>query len=84
MEADVLPVAARLVTTPQTGIALCACPAVERDDEGTCIVAILGHHLGHVGHAIEAKRVAGAYPSHVGLEDAYTGIAHLTDDVALQ
>ena len=84
MEADVLPVATCLVTAPKAGIALCACPAVERDDEGTSIVTILGHDGSHVGHTVEAERIAGSYPSHVGLEYTYTGVAHLAYDVALQ
>ena len=84
MESDVLPVTTCLVATPQACIALCTCPTVEGDDEGTCVITKLGHHLGYVSHTIESERVAGAYPCHVGLEDTYASVAHLSDDIALQ
>ena len=84
VETDVLPIAARLIATPNTGVALCSRPTVERDDEGTSAVAVLRHDASDVGHAVEAEGIAPAHPSHVGLEHAYTGIAYLFDDVALK
>ena len=84
MESDILPVAARLVARPDACIALRASPSVQRDDEGACIVAIVGHELRHIGHAVEPERIARAHPGHVGLQHPYPRIAHLLDDVALQ
>ena len=84
VETNVFPIAACLVAAPNTGIALCACPAVERDDERTGVVAILRHDATHIGHTIQAEGVTPADPCHVCFEHAHTGIAHLLDDVALQ
>ncbi len=84
VEAYVFPIAAGLVTTPYTGVALCAGPAVKRDDERTGVVAVFRHDAGHVGDAVETERVTGADPSHVGLEYAHTGRSYLFDNVALE
>ena len=84
MEADVFPVAARLVARPDARIALRACPAVQADDEGTGIVAIVGHDLCHVGDAVQSEGVSGTYPGYVRLEHTHTGVAHFLHDVALQ
>ena len=84
METNVFPVAACLVAAPNTGIALCACPAVERNDEGTGVVAILRHDATDVGHTVQTEGVTPADPCHVCFEHADTGVAHLLDDVALQ
>ena len=84
MEADVLPFAARLVAAPDAGIALRAGPSVEREDEGTGVVAVVGHDFAHVAHAVEAEAVAPSHPGYVGFEHTYAGIAHLLDNVALQ
>ena len=84
MEADVLPLPAHLVAAPKAGIALGACPAVERNNKRTRAIALLGHNLCHVGHAVEAEAVAGAHPGNVGLEHTHAGIAHFAHDVALE
>ena len=84
VEANVFPVTASLVAAPDAGVALSARPPVERDDEGTRVVAIFGHDLAHVGHAVEAEGVAPAHPGHVGFEHPHAGVAHFFDNVALQ
>ena len=84
VEADIFPVAARLVAAPNACIALRAGPAVERDDKRAGVAAILGHDFAHVGHAVQAKAIACAHPSHVGLEHAHAGIAHFFHNVSLQ
>ena len=84
VEADVFPVAARLVAAPNACIALRACPAVERNDKRTGVVAILGHDFAHVGHAVQTEAIACAHPSHVGLEHAHACIAHFFHNVSLQ
>ena len=84
VETNVFPIAACLVAAPNTGIALCACPAVERNDEGTGVVAVLGHDATDVGHTVQTEGVTPADPCHVCFEHADTGVAHLLDDVALQ
>ena len=84
MEADIFPVATRLVAAPNACIALRAGPAVERDDKRAGIAAILGHDFAHVGHAVQAEAITCAHPSHVGLEHAHAGIAHFFHNVSLQ
>ena len=84
MEADVLPVAACLVARPDTGIALRTSPAVQADDEGAGVRAVVGHNFANVGHTVQSETIACADPSHVGLEHTHAGIAHLLDDVALE
>ena len=84
VEADVFPVAARLVAAPDAGIALCAGPPVETDDEGSGIAAVVGHDFAHIGHTVQSKRVAPSNPCHVGLEHAYACVADFLDNVALE
>ena len=84
MKADVLPVAARLVTRPDGCISLCTSPSIERDDERAGILAIVRHDLSHVSHTVQSEGIAVAYPSHIGLEYSYASGSHLLHDVALQ
>ena len=84
METNVFPVATRLVTAPDTGITLRACPSVERNDEGASVRAIVGHDFAHIGHTIKSERITGTYPGHVGFEHTHSGIAHFLHNVALQ
>ena len=84
METNVFPLATSLVARPHAAIALRAGPSVERDDKRARVVAIVRHHARHVGNAIKAKRVAGAYPRHVGLQHAHACVAHLFHDVTLK
>ena len=84
MEANVLPVAACLVARPDTGIALRTGPAVQADDEGAGVRAVVGHNFADIGHTVQAETIACADPSHVGLEHTHASIAHFLDNVALQ
>ena len=84
VETYVLPLAARLVSGPHTGITLRAGPPVERDDKWTGITAIVRHDLRNVGYAVQSERISGTDPCHVGLKHTHTRITHLLDDVALQ
>ena len=84
MEADILPVTARLVAAPDTGITLCAGPSVEADDERSGVAAVVRHDFAHIGHTVQSKGVAPSNPCHVGLEYAYAGIADFLDNVALE
>ena len=84
VEADVLPVATGLVARPDGCIALCAGPAIKRDDERTGILAIVRHNLSHVRYTIQSERIAVAYPGHIGLEYSYACMSHLLHDITLQ
>ena len=84
VETYVLPLAARLVSGPHTGITLRAGPPVERDDKWTGIAAVVRHDLRNVGYAVQSERISGTDPCHVGLKHTHTRITYLLDDVALQ
>ena len=84
METDIFPLATTLVATPHTTITLCASPTIEGDDERTGIAAIVRHDVSHVGNTIESEGIACSDPCYVGLQDTYTCIAHLFNDVTLQ
>ncbi len=84
VETYVLPLAAGLVTCPDGGVALCASPTVQTDDEGTCLGTVVRHHLSHVSHTVEAETVAGSNPCYVSLQHSHAGIAYLSHDVSLQ
>ena len=83
MEANVLPVTAVLVAGPDAAKALRAGPAVKRDDVGALVGA--GGH-GVIGRldAVEAKGVAGADPSDVGLERGDATSLNLRIEIAQQ
>ena len=84
MEADIFPVAARLVAAPNACIALRAGPAVDRDDKRAGVIAMLWHDFSHVGHAVQAETIACAHPSNVCFKHTYAGVAHFFHDVSLQ
>ena len=74
MHADVLPVAAVLVSGPHRRVALRARPAVQREDEGA-LARALGERLVALAGGVESEGVPVADPLLVGLEraDARTG-----------
>ena len=86
VEADVLPIAARLVTGPNTAIALGACPAVERDDVRTHagLMPIARGDVVGLFDAIQTKGIAGADPSDVGLKGRNAALLDLLLEVALE
>ena len=84
METDVLPDAARLVARPDAGIPLGSRPAVQGNDERAAVVPVVGHDLGHVRNAVQPERIARAYPGHVRLQHAHSGVPHLLHDIPLQ
>ena len=84
METDIFPLSTRLVTRPDTGITLRSSPAVERDNERTCVVSVIRHDMSDVSHTVQTERVAPADPCHVCFQNPYTGITHLLYDVTLQ
>ncbi len=84
MEAYVLPFASLLVARPHADITLGACPAVEGDDEGTGLMAIIGHDMSHIGNAVESERIAGTHPRHICLQHSHTSIAYLFYYITLQ
>ena len=84
VEADVFPYASGLVSGPDACIALCARPAVERDDEGACVVAVVAHDACNVGDSVQSEGVSGSYPGYVGFEYADTCVTNFFYDVALE
>ncbi len=84
METDVFPLTTCLVTGPDTGIALRTCPAIKGDDEGTSLITVVRHHLSHICHAVQSKRITGTNPGHIGLQYAHTRIANLSYNITLQ
>ena len=84
MEADILPLAASLVASPYTSITLRTSPAIESDDKRTRIIAIIRHHLSHVSHTIQAKRITGTHPSHISLEHTHPSVMNLLNYITLQ
>ena len=81
VEADVLPVAARLVTRPDARKALRACPAVNGDDE-RALVGLGGHDVVGRLRTVEAEGVAGADPCDVGFEHRDAALLDLSLEVA--
>ena len=84
METNILPLTTSLVATPYTSITLCTSPAVEGDNERTCIAAVVRHDISHISDTIESKGIARTDPCYVGLQHTYASIAHLFHDVTLQ
>ena len=84
VEADVLPIAARLVAGPHAGETLAARPAVQGDDVGTDTGVAVPRGDDIVGGlgAVEAEGVARAHPGHVGLEGGDAAGLHLSGEVA--
>ncbi|EJX02619.1 hypothetical protein EVA_09275 [gut metagenome] len=81
VEANVLPVAARLVARPDAGEALRSRPAVKRDDIGT-VMRLLGHDIIGALDAVERHGIAVADPGDVGLEGGHTAALDLVPKIA--
>ena len=83
VEADVLPVAAVLIAGPDAAKALRAGPTVKRDDVGALVGAGRHRIVGRLD-AVEAKGVARAHPSDVGLEGGNAARLDLGVEIAKQ
>ena len=84
VETDIFPDTACLVARPDSGIALRACPAIQRDDKWTGITAIIRHNMSYVRHSIQSEGITGSYPCHVSFQYTHAGITDFFHDITLQ
>ena len=84
VEADVFPVPSGLVAAPDAGIALRACPAVQGNDEGAGIAAVIRHDGADIGNPVQAEGVACSYPGNVGFQHPHACVTDFPDNVPLQ
>lgn len=59
-------------------------PSRPGNDERAAVVPVVGHDLGHVRNAVQPERIARAYPGHVRLQHAHSGVPHLLHDIPLE
>ena len=84
METNIFPHTACLVARPNSGITLCACPTVQRDNERTCIISIVRHNTAYVSHTVQPEGVSGTYPRYVCFQYTHACITHLFHNITLQ
>ena len=84
VKTDIFPDTARLVARPDSGIALRACPAIQRDDKWTGITAIIRHNMSYVRHSIQSEGITGSYPCHVSFQYTHAGITDFFHDITLK
>jgi len=84
METNIFPHTACLVARPNSGITLCACPTVQRDNERTCIISIVRHNTAYVSHTVQPEGVSGTYPRYVCFQYTHACITNLFHNITLQ
>ncbi len=84
MKANVFPISASLVSAPNSGVTLCACPTVKRDYKRAGIRSIIRHNASHIAHTVKAEAVTPAHPCYVGFQHPHSRIAYFFHDITLQ
>src|SRR5690606_32394742 len=84
MESYIFPLSTGLISRPDTSIALCASPAIQRNNKWSGIIAVIRHDMTYIGYPIQPEGITRSDPSNICFQDPNTSIPNLLHDISLQ